>query len=523
MVTRDEWRWVGGVALLVMLLSTVPYVAGYLGENADWKFGGAVFDRQDYNVHLASMHAGARGEWQYAMLHTSEPVPPAYIKSFYIAVGQLGRWTPFAPPTLYEITRWVCGMWMLLTLYIFIARFVETVAQRRMAFLFGALGSGIGWLLMLAQWQPDPNVSPIDFWLIDLYAFFSLLTLPHFSVVMALLWTSALAMLAHWDTRCWRWLILGVACIVLAQQIQSFAPLIVDAALVGYAAWGAFARRMPFPFASLALFALAQTPLALYSSAILYGDPLMANFSRQNVTLSPSPLYYVFGLGIPGGLALLGMRRVVRAEFGPAHLLVVWVLAVAVMVSVPVTFQRRFTEGVSAPLAILAVIGMRDWKMTPRARNLATTGLVAVSMISTLYLALGGALLTFNRAPKLFEPTPVVQAMDWLGAHSNVNDTVFSSERTGSFLPARIGHRVYLGHEMETADYARKSQTVAQFFGSPMSDSERQAILRACACRFVFWGPHERVLGAFDPRSAMFLREVYANESVRIFQVEEWR
>lgn len=523
MVTRDEWRWVGGVALLVMLLSTVPYVAGYLGENADWKFGGAVFDRQDYNVHLASMHAGARGEWQFPMLHTSEPIPPVFLKTLYILVGHLGSWTRLTPPAWHEITRWVCGLWMLLTLYAFIARFIALVPQRRLAFLFGALGSGIGWLLMLVQWQPDPNVSPIDFWLIDLYAFFSLLTLPHFSAVMALLWTSTLAMLSHWDTRRWRWLILSIAGILLTQQTQPFAPLIVDAALVGYAAWGAFARRMPFPFTSLTLFALAQIPLALYSITLLYGDPLMANFSRQNVTLSPSPLYYVFGLGIPGVLALYGIWRVTRAEFGPAHLLVVWVLAVAVMVYLPVSFQRRFTEGVSAPLAILAVMGLGDVKMSPRARNLVTTGLVAVSMISTLYLALGGALLTFNRAPKLFEPTPVVQAMDWLGAHSNVNDTVFSSERTGSFLPARIGHRVYLGHEMETADYARKAQTVAQFFGSPMSDSERYTILRACACRFVFWGPHERALGAFDFPSAIFLREVYANESVRIFQVEEWR
>jgi hypothetical protein len=175
---------------------------------------------------------------------------------------------------------------------------------------------------------------------------------------------------------------------------------------------------------------------------------------------------------------------------------------------------------VSAPLAILAVLGLRDLKISPRARNLVSLGLVAGSMLSTLYLAFGGALLVFNRSPKLFEPAAVVAAMDWLGAQSQVNDTVFSSERTGSYVPARIGHRVYLGHEMETADYARKTQTVARFFDQ-MDDAARREVLRACNCRFVFWGPSERALGAFQPAQAPYLKRVYANATTSIFEVSE--
>ena len=520
-ITRAEWVWAILASVLVVLLSTIPYVVGYISENAEWKFGGAVFDRQDYNVHLASIQTGLRGEWMYPLLHTPENVSPAFIKTFYIFVGQLGRLVRLSPPMLYEITRWVCGLWMLLTLYAFIARFIETIVQRHVAFLFGALGSGIGWLMMLTQSQPDLNVSPIDFWLIDLYTFFSLLALPHFAAVFALLWTATLAMLAYWDTHQWRWLALSIICILCAQQIQSFAPLVVDVALVGYASWGALARRIRFPLVSLAIFAVAQIPFAVHALTILYGDPIWSNFSKQNVTLSPAPIYYILGLGIPGILALLGGWRVMRGEFGRTHLLLVWVLSVAALVYVPVTFQRRFTEGVSAPLAILATLGLGSVNLSPRARNLIATGLVAVSMISTLYLAFGGAMLTAARSPKLFEPTQVVAAMDWLGANSDWRDTVFSSERTGSYIPARIGQRVYLGHEMETAHYADKSKIVARFFDTAMSDLERQTILRECQCRFVFWGPYERALGAWRPDAVNYLTPVFTNDLVTLYRVAD--
>ncbi|MEW5721442.1 MAG: hypothetical protein AB1817_22635, partial [Chloroflexota bacterium] len=123
------------------------------------------------------------------------------------------------------------------------------------------------------------------------------------------------------------------------------------------------------------------------------------------------------------------------------------------------------------------------------------------------------------RSPALFEPTPVVEAMDWLGAHSDWRDVVLSAERTGSYLPARIGHRVYLGHPMETLDYARKSERVERFFGAETRDDARRDLLAECGCRFVFWGPYERALGTFRPSASSFLRQVYANQAVSIFSV----
>lgn len=522
-IARAEWCWTLGASLLILLFSTLPYLAGYVSETTEWRFGGAVFDRQDYNVHLASIQMGLRGEWQYRMLYTLEEMPPASIKLFYVFIGQVGRVVPLTPPMLYQVVRWMSGLGMLLTLYAFAAQFIRTIVWRRVAFLIGALGSGIGWLLLILRWQPQPEVSPIDFWLIDLYGFFSLLVFPHFAAVMALLWLTVLTMLRHWETRQRRWLVLTLVCVVGMQIIQPFGSIIVTAILTSYAVWGWLARATRFPFTSLSLFILVQIPLGIYTFWILFGDPLWSRFSAQNITLSPEPVYYALGLGLAGILAILGVWYVTQRRFDQRYLLVVWLIVVAVLVYLPFASQRRFTIGVSAPIGVLAAFGLRSvlWRCRwlRRVRGSIILLTLAMTMLSTFYLTLGSVLLVSARAPHLFDPAPVVEAIDWLGTVSADRDVVLSAERTGNLIPARIGRRVYVGHEMETLDYARKARDVERFFGAEMRDDERRVFLKNIGCQFVFWGPYERALGDFQPARMTSLHLVYSNESVSIFRV----
>lgn len=537
-ITRTEWRWVLVVSFGVLLLSTIPYLAGYVSQTPDLRFGGAVFDRMDYDVHLATIQIGLHGEWLYSDLHTSETVPPAFVRSFYIFLGQLGRIIKLSAPTLFEIARWMCGLWMLLTMYAMSAKFLWSISLRRIAFLFCALGSGVGWLMLLIQWQPQSGVSPIDFWLLDLYGFFSLLTFPHITTVMALSWTTVLVMLTYWETGK-KWLLpIGILALVIAQIIQPFAPFVVDVVLTLYAAFASLIRCRPFPLASLTLLGIPQIPIALYSAMFFFRDPIWQSFTQQNVTLSPSPIYYVLGLGIIGVLALWGAWRMLRRQFSQAHMLVIWLIVVAVLVYLPMQFQRRLAEGLIGPVSILAAMGLgygflpalKRWnglrrKLAERrypfsrARNLIVFLVVATTTLSTMYLVFGGALLGVTRLPKLFDSGDVVQAVDWLGANSDWQATIWSAERTGMMIPARIGHRVYLGHQFETAFYDAKIINVARFYDARTSDSERSAFLRECGCRFVFFGPTERALGDFDAAQSASLQSVFQNSTVTIFRV----
>ncbi len=533
-VTRSEWRWVVIASLLVMMISSIPYIAGYLSQTPEQVYSGVVFSRMDYNVHLASIHAGLRGEWAYPLLHTSERTMPSYVKMTFIVVGQIGRVLPFSAPALFEITRWVFGLWMLITFYVFASRFLESIALRRSAFILLALGSGVGWLMLALKWQPEPEVSPIDFWLIDLYGFFSLLALPHIAAVSALMWSSLLSFLDFQKSGAWRYLLVTVVLIVIMQAMQPFAPLVVDAVFAIYVLlqWWRARRIKVIEVISLCVVAASQLPLLIYSTIIFYGDPIWRGHSQLYITLSPSPLYYALGLGVVGIYAIFGMWRVARRRFAQEHLLIIWVLVVIVLVYLPTNFQRRFTEGVMGPIAVLGAMGLGHTVLPSlrkvkqrffnypyrRARNFVLILALLITMPSTLYLVSGGTLLMAIHDPKIFDNGDVVAGIKWLGANSKPDDVVLSSERVGGVIPMWIGHRVYLGHPIETVSYPVKMESVKKFY-STMSDGERKTLLTQCECRYVFYSPHERELGSFNPDSANYLKRVYASGTTVVYEV----
>ncbi len=539
-VSREEWGWVLAASAAVLLLASLPYVTGHVMESSQWRFSGAVFDRMDFSHHLGGIWLGLRGEWAFQLLNTTDPHPGVYFRFFYLALGHLARLLHLPPLAAFHLGRLVCGLALLAGTYRMAALCFPSTALRRTAFLLFALGSGLGWLQLLTGAIPQPDLWPVDLWHIDGYGFFTLLTFPHLSAISALVMLS-LAAGMRWlqEGRARSW---GIATgALLAQQaIQPFAPAIPACALLLLAAltWVSRRPRRFRPFVLLAALGLPLLPYLMYQAWVLGGDDVWRRFLEQNVTLSPPPLYYILGYGILTPLALWGAGLALRRASRPTlRLALAWAAACFLLAYAPVPLQRRFTESAMIPIALLATSGIAHgllpwlrkrvppgsrWCEPSGWRRLRRQGMalcVALASISSLYLAFGGTFLVVGRSPALFDPAAVVTGVEWLARESDWRDSVLSAERTGSLLVERIGRRVYLGHPIETADYARKSAEVAAFFGGEVSDEWRLDLLRACGCRYVFYGPHEQRLGAWQPWGASFLEPVFRLDAVAVFEV----
>jgi hypothetical protein len=89
--------------------------------------------------------------------------------------------------------------------YAFVARFTVDVMVRRVAWLLVAIGSGLGWLLILlgaSKWLGD---LPLDFWVPEAYAFLVLFNLPHLALTETLLLWAILWTLQAFQGRELRW------------------------------------------------------------------------------------------------------------------------------------------------------------------------------------------------------------------------------------------------------------------------------------------------------------------------------
>jgi hypothetical protein len=536
---RREWLRAALLVALIVVLGWLPYLVGYLSQNNQLLFSGLLFNAEDTNVYLAAMQQGWAGSGRFHLLYTPEVQPGMFIYMFYLMLGWLARWIGWSVMTTYQVARIVADLGLSLTVYVFIATFLPR-AMRLSAFWLCTVASGLGWLVFLIVPAGPGGVSPIDFWLMDGYTFFSQLFAPHFSTAIMLLLIFFLAWRQHLRTssaRSWglAWLCLSGSFIVHPKIV----PLAVSVTVWSWILLAWHDRRLPRREASsLALLGLAVSPWAgAYWLGTLH-NPAMRVLVTQDVTMSPSPLHYISGYGILWPAAVLGARHVWQRRTSENLLLVAWPVAALSLAYFPMQIQRRMVTGLLIPLGILATIGLftnllpalyrsrwAAWIQSRlgyarrRIRLLGLNLFIALTLPSTLYLLLSFCLAAAMHNSQLFFTRDEVEAINWLQENSNDQDVILSSYSTGNRLPAVTGRHVVWGHWNLTLDYETKRREVERFFTAETSDEERFGLLKRYHVSLLYFGPEERAMGEFAPAKVSYLRQIFVYHDVSIYQI----
>jgi hypothetical protein len=536
---RETWQVIS-ISVLVLALSSVPYLLGYFASDADWKFGGLVIDLDDGYSHLAKMQQGAANGWRYHILFTPEEHPGAYLNTFYVGLGHLSSAFDLSVFQTYQLARLVCGLGLLASAYVFVSSFLEIREQRLTAFLLICFSSGLGWLVLLTGSPTLRGLSPMDFWLMEAYTFFTLMTFPHVSAAVALLLIFFLLALDCWRSFRVGRLLLSSLVLLAICVIQPFMALLVDVALGSYWVFLLVLRkRVPGREAlSLITWALVPLPSSIYYFRAFSGDPVFRAWANQNILPSPPPTYLILGYGAVLILAIVGAALAVRRQWERMLFPVAWFMSSLVLMYAPFTLQRRMLEGLHIPLCTLATVGLfeylvpatlrsrwlqklRQWRGYTRQglRRLLVFTVVMSTVPSSLLLVARASALVVQADSALFYRATEIEAMDWLANNTRPQDTVLASYEVGRGIPGRIGHRVFMGHFIETVEVQRKQMLTASFFQADSTDESRRSMLKEYSIHYVFHGPRERQLGDFEAPAADYLSPVYRNSDVTIYRV----
>ncbi len=533
-VQFEDWRWFFVTATVILGLTLIPIYAGYLAQTPAQNFAGVVYDRQDFEVHKATMVQGAQGHLTYRFMFSTEQGSEKAVKGFYLLLGRLAGAMRLEPTFAYHAARLLFGLLALLMIFRFLSFVFPDIPARRASFLLAAIGSGFGWIQLVFNWQPTAQISPIDFWLIDLYEFFSLVTFPHFSAVAILILITAMAFDRFLTSRRFiHWILAAAAGLVLV-AFHPFSIIIANLAVAGVALghWRANRRLDRGIVISGLMLLMTQLPLIIYNVLAFSSDPYWEQFRVQMVLLSPPPVYYLLGLGVLGPLAVLGIRHVWIERDRLGIMAATWVVGVFGLVYLPTLLQRRFTAHLTIPLGLLAVMGVRSlFPQTPddqteqagsSLRKWIFPLLVGLAIPSSVYLIAAGSAYVIHRPDELYDPASVIEAVDWLGEHADLDQAVLSSPRTGLIIPGRTGLRVYIGHQMETLYYNQKADTVSRFYNKEgMSTQERRAFLETCGCSWIIYGPFERAeKGDLQLQALTELHLAFENEEVQVFRID---
>jgi len=459
-----------------------------------------------------------QGDWQYHQRFTTEDHRAVSLRLFYLTLGHLSRAFQLEPELTFEGARWFFGYTALLSIFFLCRNYFKNKLWVWLAFFMAVLGSGLGWLELLAGWQFG-TVTPVDFWLIDAYVFFSLSLFPHFSFSITLM---ALGLLFYQRFLASRngWFLLPVAAAgVLTELVNPIAFVLVDAAIFfsSLSLWMQEKRRWKSLCAALGGLALSQLPLMGYNVSVLKNDPAWSLYTAQNVTLSPSPLHLLFAFGLFWPAALLGIVRALHRRNAAFNGLTGWLVCAFVLAYLPTLIQRRFLLAVTLPFGLLALyglVGLADWlgRKRPFSKPLFLVSLAIMTSISTLYLVYGNLQVLKSKPESLFYPASLDAALDWLKGNASPNDFVLAAEDTSQLVAQKSGLRVYIGHEMETLHYDQKTASLKLWYSQNLPPE----ILKELPVAWVIYGPYEKTL-APDFSPADHLERVYDRDGIEIF------
>jgi hypothetical protein len=552
LVSRSERRWVILFAVLVLLITQLPYLLGFARQGSDYRFTGFVIGVEDGNSYIAKMLSGMNGAWLFRTPYTAFPQAGALMFLPYILLGKLAS-EPGAHEqlvALYHLFRLGAGFLAIWASYDFLAFFVGQVRLRRLGLALVTLGGGLGWVLVLLSQDWWLGSLPLDFYSPETFGFLGLISVPHLALARALLLWALLAYLrfcrlfsAGGDSVTPR-RAAGQALVIaglwlLAGLVQPLTTLVIGFVIGlhtgGMLVWRGLHRQPLGAAGGVDLLRLVRWLVAagvlpglfvLYNVWLLFQDAYVRAWTAQNIIRSPNPLHYLVAYGLILPLAFIGGQRLLRSEPVKGWFLVGWVLSLPLLAYMPVNLQRRLPEGEWVAFVTLAMLALQASEQRPTAveaqprRRASLVGLVfAPLFFSTLLLTLGAFLQAACPALPAFHPRDEVSLFQSLARQSAPGQVVLAAYETGNALPAWAPLRVLVGHGPESANYQEINPQVAQFYAQPGSDIQRLALLNRWNVRYVFWGPAERRLGSWDPRQSNFLLLVGQSGNCAVFEV----
>lgn len=533
---REDFRWAGLCSVGTVALTTLPFLYAWFLNTPDKQFLGLLTNPLDGNTYLAKMLAGAQGEWLFHLSFTSEDHQGALLFLFYTLLGKATAL--FGAPMIagFQAARVVAGLFFLLCAYVFVAAFFSDLRLRRYCFLLICLSSGLGWLTVAT------GMIAVDLAVPEANSFYSLLANPHFPFSTGLTLLVFLSSLKVLQKRTFSTVAVASILSLVMSLIQPFLVFSTAAILAAYLirrAWTDYHKALGDALALILAFAPAVA-FAGYTYYAASSQPVLRDWTAQNVTLSPDPLNYLLGYGLLAPLALAGLwvTESRRTSFLPAQpnasasvvfdprFLTTWLAVNAVLLYIPFSLQRRFSQGLHIPLAILAAIGLVQIVLPAlRKRGFGGRGirrvagaLMIVLFASNLMILVSLSADSTARRLPFFLPTDDFTALAWLNEHSSPRDTVLASPLIGNVIPGRAGNRVFLGHPMETIHAEEKGREVRTFFKAGTSDQFRRDLLSANGIVYLFYGPSERDLGGFNPDSAGYLKLVFRVGQVSLYR-----
>jgi len=547
-IDRKEWRLIIWFIIIVILLTTLPYFYGWLQTPDNYTYTGLhSLTPGDTHVYFSWMEQVKQGHFISEDLYTSEPQARILLNSFWSVEGLIAKYTGLSNNLVLQATRIILIPFFIILLYLISAYLWADKFWRKISFIFLTFASGIG--IVISIFLPGSVYSkgwynwPLDMWAPESNNLLTMFQSPHLifstGLIILILWLSFLA----FEKNKFKYSFTAGLLALILLQFHPFHTPTIFGVLVGYFIIQFLINIKQLKSHQDYLFNIvkhATTIVIISLPSVLYWlylgayDFVTIIRTYQNVCLTPSLWVTLVSYGFIIILAVWAIYQFIRKkQFNNKSIfLVVWLVVQFSLLYSPFPFQRRLMQGLQIPMILLAVFGLQfiykylQQKLTAKNFDF---------YINNKYLAIILFILLFTSSninnwireiavfaeiyPQLYVHNSSITGYDWLKNNTIADTVILTDLYNGNLIPGRTGRKVYIGHGVETLFFESKLMQMVWFYSTNNLDAKKIKFLQQGNIDYIFYSPNEKGIGDFNPAEKKYLKNVFSQEEVQIYQV----
>jgi len=515
---KKEYKFAIVISFLVIILVNLPLIYFSLFPKENLVFlGRRVINSKDLYTYLSYIEQSKEGSWLLQNLYTTEPQKAVLVRPSYVIIGKIAHVFDLTSLVAYHSARIFLSIVFCAVLYVFVKKFFNKPTERLLAFLIVLTSSG--WGAFLYRF-----FNSSDLWIPESNTFLSLAESPHFILSQILVICGILAFMQFLKNKKWQYFLYTLLCLFPIAFEHPFDLLVVVPTLFITAWW----MKKKFPDKKIIALCVFCTVGLLYVILQEYLNPLFATEQIQGASFSPSPINYLIGFGFLVPFMLIGAEKALSSKNKSFRFVIVWTCTGLILLYAPVTFQRRLSEGIHIPIAILASLGIFSLyplvkKKMKQLTNPILLFLLAILCSSSLH-ALFVDFVTIDKDTLggyyYYVSKRDYDGLQWIHDNTSQNDVVLSNWFYGNLIPGIAGKKVFLGHTAQTISFSDKVAHTNSFLVDGDTQTSLQ-FLHQNAITYIFLGVNDSMLQyGFTPDQKEFLTKVYDKDGVLIYKVE---
>lgn len=536
------WDWCAGKFFLIVLslavfIGGLPFLTGALMTPREAMFyGNTVVAPADASIYYSYIEQGRAGRIFMADALTAEQLPASLWQPVWWLLGQLANALRLTNPEVFFLGRVLTMPVLLTTLWWLTGWLFRDRRQRRVAWLLTIFAGGFGGLASLLAGHPitTNGLLPPDMWVSEMYTVLTLWGSPHFLLVTSGILFVLGTVERSWLERQWRTIPLAGLVALLTLGIHPFHLITWIIVWAAITVWRWLAdRQFPAGYAGrwLVVLLMASPAVLLYGLQLLF-DPLTIGRASQNINHTAGPLFFLLGLGVFSVAAVVG-AWLWRPRDERWRWAVTLAAAYIVAVYLPVSFQRRLSQGLMIPLALLSVPVIlkleairRSWRRFWRLIAIAVFLAATVTTWPVVYgLIVKDYVDELTVAPKrmYYLSSEFIQLSQYVRSSTDRRQPLLAPLLESNVLAGLTAHQVYVGYGVETLNFNRKLETMRWFFSKSPQEEQRRFLIDQRLC-YVLDSPRAQAYGgAFVPTTWTDLTAVWRGPTLSLYRFQGCR